>query len=82
MALPFWLHRLQTESSDRKPFSSAMLLETSEQRIHVRKKLRYFTLLALRVLCLALLAFAFGHTASLTVFATLSDEPSPDHDTT
>ena len=60
MALPFWLHRLQTESSDRKPFSSAMLLETSEQRIHVRKKLRYFTLLALRVLCLALLAFAFA----------------------
>lgn len=60
VALPFWLHRLQTESSDRKPFSSAMLLETSEQRIHVRKKLRYFTLLALRVLFLALLALAFA----------------------
>ena len=60
IALPFWLHRLQTESSDRKPFSSAMLLETSEQRVHVRKKLKYFTLLALRVLVLALLAFAFA----------------------
>mgnify|MGYP001817052648 FL=1 len=60
IALPFWLHRLQTESSDRKPFSSAMLLETSEQRIHVRKQLKYFALLALRVLFLALLAFAFA----------------------
>ncbi|MDJ0813968.1 MAG: BatA domain-containing protein [Woeseiaceae bacterium] len=60
IAVPFWLHRLQTESSDRKPFSSAMLLEKSDQRIHVRKKLKYFTLLALRVLFLALLAFAFA----------------------
>ena len=60
IALPFWLHRLQTESSDRKPFSSAMLLETAEQRVHVRKKLKYLSLLALRVLLLALLAFAFA----------------------
>ena len=60
VALPFWLHRLQTESSDRKPFSSAMLLETSEQRIHVKKKLKYLALLALRVALLALLALAFA----------------------
>ena len=26
IGLPLWLHRLQTQSSDRKPFSSAMLL--------------------------------------------------------
>ena len=25
IALPLWLHRLQTQSSERKPFSSAML---------------------------------------------------------
>ncbi len=60
IAVPFWLHRLQTESSDRKPFSSAMLLEKSEQRVHVRKKLKYLALLALRVLALALLALAFA----------------------
>ena len=60
IAVPFWLHRLQTESSDRKPFSSAMLLETSEQRVHVRKKLKYLSLLALRVLALALLVLAFA----------------------
>jgi hypothetical protein len=29
VALPIWLHRLQAQSSDRKPFSSAMLLETA-----------------------------------------------------
>ena len=41
VAVPFWLHRLQTQSSDRKPFSSAMLLETTEQQVHVQKKLKY-----------------------------------------
>ena len=60
IAMPFWLHRLQTQSSDRKPFSSAMLLETTEERVHVMKKLKYLLLLALRVLLLALLAFAFA----------------------
>ena len=60
VALPFWLHRLQTQSSDRKPFSSAMLLETTEQQIHVRKKLKYLVLLALRVALLLLIAFAFA----------------------
>ena len=60
IALPVWLHRLQTESSERKPFSSAMLLETSEQRIHVRKQLKYLALLALRILALVLVAMAFA----------------------
>ena len=60
IALPFWLHRLQTESSDRRPFSSAMLLERAEQRVHVQKKLKYLLLLALRVLLLLLLALAFA----------------------
>jgi len=60
IALPFWLHRLQTQSSERRPFSSAMLLETAEQRVHVKKKLKYLLLLALRVALLALLALAFA----------------------
>ena len=60
VALPFWLHRLQTQSSDRQPFSSAMLLETAEQRIHVKKKLKYLLLLAARVILLTLLAIAFA----------------------
>ena len=60
IAIPLWLHRLQTQSSERKPFSSAMLLETAEQRIHVKKKLKYLVLLAARIALLALLAFAFA----------------------
>ena len=49
IAIPLWLHRLQTQSSERKPFSSAMLLETAEQRIHVKKQLKYLVLLAARI---------------------------------
>ncbi len=60
IALPLWLHRLQTQSSDRKPFSSAMLLETAKQQVHVRRKLKYIALLCLRVLLLALVALAFA----------------------
>ncbi|MGI9260589.1 MAG: BatA domain-containing protein [Woeseiaceae bacterium] len=60
IALPLWLHRLQTQSSDRKPFSSAMLLETAKQRIHVKKKLKYLLLLAARIALLVLLAVTFA----------------------
>ncbi|MDH3371775.1 MAG: BatA domain-containing protein [Gammaproteobacteria bacterium] len=60
IALPVWLHRLQTQSSERQLFGSSMLLETTEQRVHVRRKLKYLPLLALRIglLCLLVLAFA------------------------
>ena len=60
VALPIWLHRLQTQSSERKPFSSAMLLEKAEQQIHVRKKLKYLLLLAARIALLILIALAFA----------------------
>ena len=60
VALPIWLHRLQTKSSEREQFSSAMLLEASERQIHVKKELRYRLLLALRVAFLLLLALAFA----------------------
>ena len=60
IALPIWLHRLQTQSSDRQPFSSAMLLETTEERVHLQKKLKYLVLLALRIALLLMIAFAFA----------------------
>jgi len=60
VALPIWLHRLQTETPKRLPFSSAMLLKPAERRVHVQKRLRYWLLLALRILLLCLLAFAFA----------------------
>jgi hypothetical protein len=60
IAVPFWLHRLQAQSSERQPFSSAMLLETAEEQVHVRRKLKYLLLLALRVALLLLIALAFA----------------------
>ena len=60
IALPLWLHRLQTQSSERLPFSSAMLLETADQQVHVKKKLKYLLLLAARIVLLVLLAIAFA----------------------
>lgn len=60
IALPVWLHRLQTQSSNRQPFSSAMLLETTEQQVHVQKKLKYLLLLAFRIILLLLVALAFA----------------------
>jgi len=60
IALPIWLHRLQTQKPERLPISSVMLLTQSEKRLHVQKKLRFLFLLALRIALLALLAFAFA----------------------
>lgn len=60
IALPIWLHRLQSQSPERKPFSSTMLLEQSRQQVHLKKKLRYLLLLALRIAFLTLLALTFA----------------------
>ena len=60
IALPVWLHRLQTQSPEREPFGSAMFLEPSERRVHLKKQFRFLVLLALRILLLTLLAFAFA----------------------
>jgi hypothetical protein len=60
IALPVWLHLLQTQTPERQPFSSAMLLKMSEHRIHLRRRLRYLLLMALRIALFALLALAFS----------------------
>jgi len=60
IALPVWLHLLQTQTPERQPFSSAMLLRMSEHRIHLRKRLRYLLLMALRIALFALIALAFS----------------------
>ena len=79
IALPLWLHRLKTQSPQREPFSSTMLLEASEQRIHVRRQLRYWLLLALRVLLLVLLALAFAKPVLERAPALLSAAPPVLH---
>ncbi|MEX2353959.1 MAG: BatA and WFA domain-containing protein [Gammaproteobacteria bacterium] len=60
IALPVWLHRLQTQSPERRPFSSTMLLEQSTQQTHLQKQLRYLVLLALRIALLLLVVLAFS----------------------
>jgi hypothetical protein len=60
VALPLWLHRLNVQSAERRPFGSAMLLESTERQVHVQKKLRYRLLLALRTAMLLLVALAFA----------------------
>ena len=60
IALPIWLHRLQTETPKRQRFSSVMLLLQADRRVHVKKQLRYWLLLALRIALLALMVFAFA----------------------
>ncbi|MEY4640452.1 MAG: hypothetical protein RLZZ227_446 [Pseudomonadota bacterium] len=60
IALPWWLHRLETQTTEREKFATTRFLEASKKRIHVQRKLRFLLLMALRMLFLALLAFAFA----------------------
>ncbi len=60
LSLPWWLHRLETQTTEREKFSTTRFLEASKKRIHVQRKLRFLLLMALRMLFLALLAFAFA----------------------
>ncbi len=59
IALPIWLHRLQTNATEREKFSSIMFMEQSQQRVHIQRKLKYLLLMALRILFLVLLVLAF-----------------------
>lgn len=60
IALPYWLHRLETQVTEREAFATTRFLEPSKKRIHVRRQLRYLLLMAARMAFLALLAFAFA----------------------
>ncbi|MBN4075151.1 MAG: hypothetical protein COA71_00910 [SAR86 cluster bacterium] len=59
IALPIWLHRLQTNATEREKFSSIMFMEQSQQRVHIQRQLKYLLLMALRILFLVLLVLAF-----------------------
>src|SRR6185295_13118725 len=60
IALPIWLHRFARQTDQKRPFASLMFLEASTIRRSRRHELRYWLLLALRVLLLLLLALAFA----------------------
>ena len=63
LALPIWLHRLQTDNPERETFASTMFLEATRDPVHVRRQLQHLLLLLLRLLFLALLVFAFARPA-------------------
>jgi hypothetical protein len=60
VALPIWLHRFARQTDQKRPFASLMFLEASKIRRSRRHELRYWLLLAARVLLLVLLALAFA----------------------
>jgi hypothetical protein len=59
IALPIWLHRMNTLNPERHPFPSAMLLEQSKRTL-IQKKLKYLLLMALRIGFISLLMLAFA----------------------
>lgn len=60
LALPWWLHRLETQVTEREKFATTRFLEASKKRIHVQRKLKYLLLMAMRMAFLFLLALAFA----------------------
>lgn len=60
IGLPIWLHRVARANPTQHPFASLMFLEASETHRTAKRTLRYWLLLAARILLLVLLALAFA----------------------
>ena len=60
MGLPLWLHRFARDTRTKQPFASLMLLEQSQIQRSREHTLKYWLLLALRILLLLLLALTFA----------------------
>src|ERR1700756_278673 len=61
LTLPLYLHLLKRQTTAPKEVSSLMLYESRTQSSTRYRRLRYFLLLSLRLLWLALLIFAFAN---------------------
>jgi hypothetical protein len=61
VSLPVWIHLLRKYRSTPLPFSSLMFFERRTQSSIKHKRLRYLTLLALRIALLTLMALAFAN---------------------
>lgn len=61
VSLPFWIHLLRQYRSTPQQFSSLMFFERRTQSSIKHRRLKYITLLCLRVLLLLLLALAFAN---------------------
>ncbi len=60
IGLPLWLHRVARANPTQHPFASLMFLEASETQRTAKRTLRYWLLLAVRILLLIALALAFA----------------------
>ena len=60
IGLPIWLHRVARANPTQHQFASLMLLEASETQRTAKRTLRYWLLLATRILLLIALALAFA----------------------
>lgn len=60
IGVPLWLHRVARANPTQHPFASLMLLEASETQRTAKRQLRYWLLLATRILLLILLVLAFA----------------------
>lgn len=58
--LPWWLHRLSASNPPRRDFGSTRFLETTQSTSSKKRRTRYWPLLALRFLFLALLSLIFA----------------------
>jgi hypothetical protein len=61
VGLPVWIHLLRKYRSTPLPFSSLMFFERRTQSSIKHKRLRYLTLLSLRIALLVLMALAFAN---------------------
>src|SRR5687768_14820956 len=60
IGIPLWLHRVARANPTQHPFASLMLLEASETQRTAKRTLRYWLLLATRILLLIALVLAFA----------------------
>jgi hypothetical protein len=60
IGVPLWLHRVARANPTQHPFASLMFLEPSETQRTAKRTLRYWLLLAARILLLILLVLAFA----------------------
>jgi hypothetical protein len=63
LAVPLWLHRLERQAAERRPWSSLALFRPSPEASVRRRRWRYLVLMACRLLLLAALALAFARPA-------------------
>jgi uncharacterized membrane protein len=60
IGVPIWLHRVARANPTQHPFASLMFVEASETQRTAKRTLRYWLLLALRILLLIALVLAFA----------------------